>query len=127
MEIKNPEKIHRKHTPAIIDAENRRIEEEEPEWYEFWNSFSNLTVEYYMKWGVFPNYAYVNDKVWAHANNELTRGWAEGLSVQVLTHPLMPWDKVAMHFERHDPRDVALYYRNRSREELLEQGKAVIV
>lgn len=128
MEIKSPEKIHRKaHAPVIIDARNRQIEEEEPEWISWWNSFSNLTCEYYVAHNVFPRYAYVNDKVWESANNELTRKWAEDLSVEVLTHPMMPWDKVAMHWERHHPSDVAAYYRARTNDELLDNGKIVVV
>lgn len=128
MEIKSPEKIHRKvHAPAVIDANRRQMEEDEPIWVEWWNNFSNLTCEYYMKWGVFPKYAYVNERVWEMANNELTRQWAEGLSVQVLTHPMMPWQVTAMHHERHHPSDVAAYYRRRSEEELLDSGKVVIV
>lgn len=113
--------------PAVIDADNREIEDDAPIWVDWWNSFSNLTVEYYMKWGDFPRYAYVNTRTWEHANNEMTRQWASGLSVEVLTHEKMPWDVVAMHHHRYDPRDVALHYRKYKPWELEQSGKAVIV
>lgn len=117
----------RRKAPAVVESRNLRRDDDAPDFQDFWNQISNLTTEFYLKWGVFPNHLYMNTRDYEDIGAGPIREWATGTKMEVHTHKAIPRGMARCHREYIPVVDVARELSKWKPHELIESGKAVIV
>lgn len=95
------------------------------------DAIQNLTADYVLTWRVLPKYLYMNDRCWADTMHGL--GQTVVLySLEVVTHPDMPYDAAALHHDYLPAREVAMETKQKvgdgqdDLEEAVESGRIVL-
>lgn len=113
--------------PNYIQAERRNMAEELPDFSDLLDKTMNLPIEFYVKHGVFPRYAYMKTEVYEHESASVVRDQLRKLKIEVRHHKAIPWWVCVMHREPVSAVDVARFYGKRKPIEAIEQGYMVEV
>lgn len=117
----------RRKTPAVISPESLRREDDAPDFQDFWNKISNLTTEFYLQHGVFPNHLYMNTQDYEDIGAAPIRDWASRTRMQVWTHKNIPRGMARCHREYIDVVEIARELSKWKPHELIESGKVANV
>lgn len=113
--------------PALISPESLKREDDAPDFHDFWNKISNLTTDFYLKWGVFPNHLYMNALDYEDIGAAAIRDWATRTKMQVHTHKNIPRGMARCHREYIDTVEIARELSKWKPHELIESGKVADV
>ena len=85
--------------------------EEAPPIGPFKDAIENLCADYVVQHRVLPKYLYLNSTLWKDVQLGLLHT-VEQYGLEVVTHSLIPYNRVSLHHEYQSGRDIGLWHRS---------------